>query len=101
VYDEYKWQRDNNIHIDFPQRAEGLHRVLYQCPHCLTEHEMDSKDDELWCNHCNKHWKMDTLGELHAVEGPTEFHIFRIGMSVNVPIVRTQLELEPISLAIG
>ncbi len=92
VYDEYKWQRDNNIHIDFPQRAEGLHRVLYQCPHCLTEHEMDSKDDELWCNHCNKHWKMDTLGELHAVEGPTEFTHIPDWYEFERANVRKQLE---------
>ncbi|MFA6890124.1 MAG: hypothetical protein WCQ80_03815 [Bacilli bacterium] len=73
IYDEYQWQRDHNIHIDFPKRAEGLHHVLYQCPHCLTEHEMDSKDDELWCRHCDKHWKMDTLGQLHATIGETKF----------------------------
>ncbi|MDD4212130.1 MAG: hypothetical protein PHY42_01880 [Bacilli bacterium] len=72
-YDEYQWQKDNNIHVDFSERAKGLHQVLYQCPHCKVEHEMDSRGDELWCNHCHKVWKMDTLGELHAVEGETEF----------------------------
>lgn len=73
VYDEYKWQKDNNIHITFPKRAEGLHQILYQCPNCLSEHKMNSLNDELFCEACGKRWKMSTLGELKAVEGKTEF----------------------------
>lgn len=72
-YDDFKWQKENGIHITYSKRAEGLHKVLYQCPHCNTEYEMDSKDDALWCNHCKKKWFMSTLGELKAGEGDTEF----------------------------
>lgn len=72
-YDDYRWQKENNIVIDYPDRAKGLHRILYQCPHCLTESRMNSDRDEIWCEHCQKHWKMSTLGELSAVEGVTEF----------------------------
>ncbi len=72
-YDEYRWQKENNIVIDFPDRAKGLHRILYQCPHCLAESMMDSDKDELWCGSCHKHWKMSELGELSAVVGKTEF----------------------------
>jgi len=72
-YDEYAWQKENNVIIDFPNRAKGLHHILYQCPHCLTESEMNSDKDEIWCEHCHKRWKMSELGELKAVEGETEF----------------------------
>lgn len=72
-YDEYRWQKENNIVIDFPDRAKGLHRILYQCPHCLAESMMDSDKDELWCESCHKHWRMSVLGELQAVVGKTEF----------------------------
>ena len=41
-YDEYRYQKDNGILIKEPFRAEGLHKVLYQCPHCGTEFSMDS-----------------------------------------------------------
>lgn len=72
-YDEYRWQKERNIHITEPYRAEGLHKVLYQCPHCLTESRMNSKGSELYCEECGKRWEMDTLGQLHAKEGKTEF----------------------------
>lgn len=72
-YDDFRWQKEKGIHITYPHRAKGLHKVLYQCPHCLTEYEMDSKGDALWCNHCGKKWTMSTLGELKAEEGETEF----------------------------
>ncbi len=73
VYDDFMWQKENEIEVKYPKRAEGLHKVLYQCPHCLTEYHMDSKYDTLWCNQCGKKWIMSTLGELRAEEGQTEF----------------------------
>ncbi|MBR2131715.1 MAG: hypothetical protein IJ955_04105 [Oscillospiraceae bacterium] len=72
-YDEYRWQREQNIHITEPFRAEGLHKVLYQCPHCFAESRMTSSGARLRCDACGKEWEMDTLGQLHAVEGETEF----------------------------
>ena len=73
VYDDYKWQKEKGIQVKYKGRAEGLHKVLYQCPHCHTEYEMDSKDNILFCKHCGKKWEYSILGELKAVEGETEF----------------------------
>jgi hypothetical protein len=73
VYDEYQWQKDNQIKIDFANRAKGLHQILYQCPSCLKEHVMDSDQDRIWCTSCGKTYHMDVFGELHAKEGITEF----------------------------
>lgn len=73
TYDEYKWQLDNNIRITEPYRAEGLHKVLYQCPHCKAEHKMASEGAEIFCRECGKRWEMDELGRLSAKEGETEF----------------------------
>lgn len=73
IYDEYRWQLDNQINIDFKDRAKNLHKVLYQCPHCLTEHEMDSEGNKLWCNHCKKTYEMNVYGQLKAIAGDTEF----------------------------
>lgn len=72
-YDDYRWQLENKIKIDHPGRAEGLHRLLYKCPSCFTESEMDSKGDKLWCQCCKKSWRMDEYGQLHAESGETEF----------------------------
>ena len=72
-YNEYTWQLENNIRITEDFRAEGLHKVLYQCPACKKEHRMASKGTELFCQECGKRWEMDELGRLKAVEGETEF----------------------------
>ena len=72
-YDDFLWQKQKGIKIDKPWRAEGLHKVLYQCPHCRTEYEMGSKGDKLMCKSCGKSWTMTELGELKADSGDTEF----------------------------
>ncbi|MDD5075607.1 MAG: hypothetical protein PHS18_00825 [Sphaerochaetaceae bacterium] len=66
-YDEYRWQKEHNIVIDYPKRAEGLHKVLYQCPHCLTEYKMETSGALLKCGNCHKEWEMGVLGDLKAV----------------------------------
>ena len=72
-YDEYQYQKDNGILITEPFRAEGLHKVLYQCPACGVEHEMDSKGTELFCRACGKRWTVNEDMSLTAQKGATEF----------------------------
>ena len=72
-YDDYRYQKENGILITEPFRAEGLHKVLYQCPHCKTESKMDSKGTEIFCNECGKRWTLNEDGTLSANEGETEF----------------------------
>jgi hypothetical protein len=73
TYDEYRYQKDNGILIKEPYRAEGLHKALYQCPHCGEEFKMGSKGTELFCEACGKRWNWNEDGYLQALEGETEF----------------------------
>ncbi len=73
TYDEYRYQKENGILITEPYRAEGLHKVLYQCPHCLSESTMDSEGADLFCQACGKRWHLNEDGTLSAIEGETEF----------------------------
>ncbi len=73
VYDEYKYQKENGILITEPYRAEGLHKILYKCPHCLSENAMASKGCEIFCTECNKRWRLMEDGSLAAIDGETEF----------------------------
>ena len=73
TYDDYKYQKDNGILITEPYRAEGLNKILYQCPHCKTEHKMESEGAELFCTECGKRWYLNEDGTLKALEGETEF----------------------------
>ena len=72
-YDDFAWQRENKVRVCMKTRAEGLHKVLYQCPKCKAEYRMGSENDELFCEACGKRWKMGEYGELAAVSGETEF----------------------------
>ena len=72
-YDDYKYQRDNGILIKEPFRAEGLHKILYHCPRCMTESKIASKGTEIFCTECGKRWTLNEDGTLSANEGETEF----------------------------
>jgi len=73
TYDDYAYQKEHGIEITEDFRAEGLHKILYQCPNCKTESLMDSKGTEIFCKHCQKRWTLNTDGTLSANEGDTEF----------------------------
>ena len=73
TYDDYAYQKENGILITEPYRAEGLHKVLYQCPHCHTEYKMASEGAEIFCKECGKHWTLNEDGTLSANDGVTEF----------------------------
>lgn len=72
-YDDYRYQKEQGIHITESFRAEDLHKVLYQCPSCLTESRMASEGAELFCTHCGKRWRLNEDGTLSALSGVTEF----------------------------
>ncbi len=73
TYNDYEYQQKNGILITEPYRAEGLHKVLYQCPHCHTESKMASKGAEIFCTECGKRWTLNENGTLSANDGETEF----------------------------
>ncbi len=91
-YDEYAWQKKNGIRIAFPDRAKGLHHILYQCPHCLEEFKMDSAGSRIWCDACGKAWTMSDLGELQAESGETEFPHIPDWFEFERRFIRTQVE---------
>ncbi len=72
-YDDFRWQKENNIVIDEPFRADGLHSILYKCPHCQKEGKMESNGIHLSCTACGKTWELTELGYLKALEGETYF----------------------------
>jgi DNA-directed RNA polymerase subunit RPC12/RpoP len=74
-YDEYLWQKENNIVVRYKERACGLHKVLYKCIRCGAEYQMDSFGDTLMCNHCQAQWIMSQLGELSGPEDAGTVHI--------------------------
>lgn len=73
AFDAFKTQAETNTVISHPERAQGLHRVLYRCPKCGSEGTMVGEGTSLSCSHCGKRYEMDEHGKLRAVDGETEF----------------------------
>ncbi len=73
TFDHFKWQKENNIRVTETFRADGLERILYKCPACLTEGKMCGKGETIVCNACGKSYTMDEYGQLKAHNGETEF----------------------------
>ena len=91
-FDNFAWQRDNRISIDVPFRADGLHRILYKCPHCGAENQMEGKGIHLTCHARGKRWTMDEYGQLSAGEGETEYPHIPDWYKWQRACVRTELE---------
>ena len=73
TFDGFKKQFETKTEIKENFRADGLHRILYRCPHCNTEDRMIGKGITLTCNNCGKTYELDTLGRIVAKDGNTEF----------------------------
>ena len=72
-FDHFRWQKEQGLEIHDDFRADGLHRILYQCAHCGAEGEMEGRGTTLTCRHCGKTWELTPQGRLKALEGETEF----------------------------
>ena len=72
-FDNFKWQQENKISIPDAERAEGLNRVLYKCPHCMTESKMVGKGTTLTCEQCGKQYELTEYGYLQATDGDGKF----------------------------
>jgi 1-acyl-sn-glycerol-3-phosphate acyltransferase/DNA-directed RNA polymerase subunit RPC12/RpoP len=52
-FDDYLWQRKNNVTFRGTNLAEGAEGVLYKCPKCRAEFTLRSKGNKLFCLGCN------------------------------------------------
>ena len=73
VFDDYKWQLENKIKIKSKHRADGIHKVLYKCPHCKKDYVMRSEGTKLWCTECGATYEMNEYGQLSCINGETKF----------------------------
>ena len=62
TFDNFRWQQEHDIAITESNRAEGLERILYKCPHCMTECKMLGEGDHITCGECGKRWRLGETG---------------------------------------
>ena len=72
-FDNFAWQKENNIKITEPFRADGLNRVLYKCPHCMTEGKMNGKGITVRCEECGTSYTLCEDGSLSCDNGEAKF----------------------------
>lgn len=72
-FNEYDFIKENNIKITDNRRAEGLHRILYQCPCCKKEFSMQSGSTKIWCNNCQTKWIYNEDGSLSCLNKDETF----------------------------
>lgn len=75
AYDEYAYQRDDQIKITESWRAEGLEELLYRCRKCHQEFQMKTAGSHLWCEACGEEWELTVSGDLLATSDGETFTI--------------------------
>ncbi len=97
-FDNFKWQKENNVVINEGFRADGLHRILYKCSECNAEGKMLGKGIHLTCENCGEKWELTPLGELKSVSGKTTFSHIPDWYKWERECVREELENETYKL---
>lgn len=72
-FDSFQWQKEQNIQIKEPFRADFLNRVLYKCPHCLSEGQMLGKGTTISCTKCGISYELLEDGSLKAKNAEAKF----------------------------
>lgn len=73
TFDNFDWQIENKVRISEPTRAEGLNRVLYKCPECLSEGSMAAKGTRISCKKCGCEYELSEYGEIIRTNGKARF----------------------------
>ena len=64
-FNDYEFNRTWRVPFSCKAPAEGLERILYQCPRCHRLYTMVSSGDTIHCSACNNGARMDDFGQLH------------------------------------
>jgi len=51
-FDDYRWQRENQVPYKGKNTAEGLEYILYKCPKCKSEFTLRSQGNRFYCTAC-------------------------------------------------
>lgn len=71
--DYFRLQKEEQIKVDAPFRADDLNRVLYKCPHCMTEGKTRGQGTTITCDACGATYTLTEYGELVCENGETRF----------------------------
>lgn len=64
TYDEYAYQNETKMAIDYEKRAEGIELALYKCPACKAEMKMRTSGADIICESCGEGRHMTEYGRM-------------------------------------
>lgn len=73
-FDNFRTQQEKGILIKEKYRADGLHRVLYKCPHCMSEGKTVGEGTTLTCKECGTVYELTETGFLKCLNGDTRIN---------------------------
>ena len=73
-FDNFRTQQEKGILIKEKYRADGLHRVLYKCPHCMSEGRTVGEGTALTCKECGTVYELTENGFLKCLTGDTRIN---------------------------
>ena len=65
AYNEYDWLREHPHTYRSKKITAGTENIAYMCPACMTENQMKSEKNALFCGHCGNRAQMDASGFYH------------------------------------
>ena len=65
-YNDFEYARSNNLKYKDKNKAVGLENVLYYCPACGKEFTIETKGNNIKCNHCG--FSLNILEDYHFNE---------------------------------
>jgi uncharacterized C2H2 Zn-finger protein len=65
-YNEWKYWQEAGFKITHPERANGIHRILYKCPHCDVEFQTRSGGAQVRCTKCGVVYELTQDGYLEC-----------------------------------
>ena len=74
TFDNFRTQQEKGILIKEKYRADGLHRVLYKCPHCMTEGKTVGEGITLTCKECGTVYELTEMGFMKCLTGDTRIN---------------------------
>lgn len=64
AYNEFDWQHEKMIPFKGQNRASGITRLLWKCPVCKVDHQLQSKGNDLHCQTCGQVYHYNEYGFL-------------------------------------
>ena len=67
--DDYEWNatRQNSYKRKDGKYAENMEQILYKCPRCGTEMQMEGRGDKIVCKHCGNGATLDDKYNLKPI----------------------------------